>query len=82
MTGRISRRDMMPLNLILEVEIFDVWGIDFMGPFSSSFGNQYILVVVDYISKWVKTVPTKTNNDNVVKFLKKNMISRFGTPMR
>jgi len=33
MTGRIIRRDMMPLNAILEVEIFDVWGIDFMGPF-------------------------------------------------
>ena len=38
-TGRISRRDMMPLNPILEVEIFYVWGIDFMGPFLSSFGN-------------------------------------------
>ena len=37
--GRISRRDMMPLNPILEVEIFDVWDIDFMGPFPSSFGN-------------------------------------------
>jgi len=30
---------MMPLNPILEVEIFDVWDIDFMGPFPSSFGN-------------------------------------------
>jgi len=39
----------MPLNLILEVEIFNFWGIDFMGPFPSSFGNQYILVAVDYI---------------------------------
>ena len=50
-TGRISRRDMMPLDPILEVEIFDVLGIDFMGPFSTSFGNQYILVAVYYMSK-------------------------------
>jgi len=36
------------------VEIFDVWGIDFMGPFPSSFGNEYILLAVDYVSKWVE----------------------------
>ena len=52
-TGNISRRDEMPQKGILEVEIFDVWGIDFMGPFPSSFGNKYILVVVDYVSKWI-----------------------------
>ena len=42
----------MPLNPIIVVEIFDVWGIDFMGPFSSSFGNEYILLAVVYVSKW------------------------------
>ena len=51
-TGNISRRHEMPLNPILEVEIFDVWGIDFMGPFLSSYSNKYILVAVDYVSKW------------------------------
>jgi len=52
-----------------------------MGPFSNSFGNQFILVVVDYVSKWVEAVPTKTNDNKVVvKFLKKNIFSRFGTP--
>ena len=56
----------MPLNPILEVEIFDVWGIDFMGPFPNSFGNQFILVAVDYTSKWVEVVPTKTNDNKVV----------------
>ena len=44
MTGRITRRSMMPLTPILEVEIFDLWGIDFMGPFPMSYGNQFILV--------------------------------------
>ena len=81
MTRKIARRDMMPLNPILEVEIFDNWDIDFIGPFSSSFGNQYILVAVDYVSEWVEAIPTKTNyNIVVVKFLKENIFSHFGTP--
>ena len=49
-----SRRKEMPLKYILEVQIFDVLGMDFMRPFTSSQGNQYILVVVDYVSKWVE----------------------------
>ncbi|XP_074377118.1 uncharacterized protein LOC141718640 [Apium graveolens] len=52
----MSKRDEMPPNVLLEVEIFDVWGIDFMGPFLSSYNNQYILLAVDYVSKWVELV--------------------------
>ncbi|GKD12979.1 reverse transcriptase domain-containing protein [Tanacetum coccineum] len=52
--GKISHRDEMPQNAIQVCEIFDVWGIDFMGPFPSSRGNKYILVAVDYLSKWVE----------------------------
>ena len=71
---------MMLLNPILEIELFDAWGIDFMGPFPNSFGNQYILVAVDYVSKWVEAIPSKTNDNKVViKFLKENIFSRFGT---
>ena len=44
----------MPLTNILEIELFNVWGIDFIGPFPSSYANHFILVVVDYISKWVE----------------------------
>ncbi|GJW66882.1 reverse transcriptase domain-containing protein [Tanacetum coccineum] len=52
-------------------EIFDVWGIDFMGPFPSSRGNKYILVAVDYLSKWVEAKALPTNDARVVcKFLK------------
>lgn len=47
----ISSKQKLPLNNILELELFDVWGIDFMEPFPSSYGNQYILLAVDYISK-------------------------------
>nr|GEU41755.1 hypothetical protein [Tanacetum cinerariifolium] len=52
--GKISQHDEMPQNAIQVCEIFDVWGIDFMGPFPSSKGNKYILVAVDYLSKWVE----------------------------
>ncbi|PIN22510.1 DNA-directed DNA polymerase [Handroanthus impetiginosus] len=38
------------------LNLFDVWGINFMGPFVPSFGNVYILVAVDYMSKWVEAV--------------------------
>ncbi|PIN10813.1 DNA-directed DNA polymerase [Handroanthus impetiginosus] len=80
-TGNISRRHEMPLNTILEVELFDVWGIDFMGPFVPSFGNMYILVAVDYVSKWVEAVAVPNNDSKVVvNFIKKNIFTRFGTP--
>ncbi|XP_070050161.1 uncharacterized protein [Nicotiana tomentosiformis] len=80
-TGTIKNRHEMPLNNILEVEIFDVWGIDFMGPFPLSRGNKYILLVVDYVSKWVEEIAFPTNDAKVVAaFVKKNIFSRFGTP--
>ena len=47
----ISLGNLMPLKGILEVELFDVWGIDFMGLFPSSLGYKYILVMVDYVLK-------------------------------
>ncbi|RVW92647.1 Transposon Ty3-I Gag-Pol polyprotein [Vitis vinifera] len=79
--GRLTKRNQMPMNPILIVELFDVWGIDFMGPFPMSFGNSYILVGVDYVSKWVEAIPCKQNDHRVVlKFLKENIFSRFGVP--
>ncbi|GKF33157.1 reverse transcriptase domain-containing protein, partial [Tanacetum coccineum] len=60
--GKISQRDEMPQNAIQVYEIFNVWGIDFMGPFPSSRGNKYILVAIDYFSKWVEEKALPTNN--------------------
>nr|GEZ15180.1 reverse transcriptase domain-containing protein [Tanacetum cinerariifolium] len=69
--GKISQKDEMPQNSIQVCEIFDVWVIDFMGPFSSSKGNKYNLVTVDYLSKWVEAKALPTNDVRVVvKFLK------------
>ncbi|KAJ9543636.1 LOW QUALITY PROTEIN: hypothetical protein OSB04_023343 [Centaurea solstitialis] len=80
-TGNVSQRNEMPLNNILEVELFDVWGIDFMGPFPMSFHNQYILVAVDYVSKWVEAIACPRNDaKTVINFLHKNIFVRFGTP--
>ena len=71
----------MPLNPIFVVDLFDVWGIDFMGPFPFSLGYLYILVGVDYVSKRVEAVPCRAADHRVVlKFLKENIFSRFGVP--
>ncbi|XP_073313563.1 uncharacterized protein [Primulina huaijiensis] len=79
--GNIARRRKLPLTNILEVELFDIWGIDFMGPLSSSFGQSYILLAVDYVSKWVEAIATSTNDAGVVvKFVHKNIFTRFETP--
>nr|GEV44636.1 reverse transcriptase domain-containing protein [Tanacetum cinerariifolium] len=78
--GKISQRDEMPQNSIQICEIFDVWGIDIMGPFPSSRGNKYILVAVDYLLKWVEAKALPTNDARVVcKFLK-SLFARFGAP--
>nr|GFA65140.1 reverse transcriptase domain-containing protein [Tanacetum cinerariifolium] len=60
-------------------KVFDS-GIDFMGPFPSSKGNKYILVVVDYLSKWVEAKALPTNDARVVVKFLKSLFSRFGTP--
>ncbi|XP_015168651.1 uncharacterized protein [Solanum tuberosum] len=65
----------------MEVELFDVWGIDFMGPFVSSYGQKYILVAVDYVSIWFEAIALPLNDGkSVASFLKKNIFSKFGTP--
>lgn len=78
-TRNISKRNEMPINNILEVEIFDFWGIDFMGPYPSSMGNQFILIILDYVSKWIKVMSSQTNDARVViRMFKKNIFPMFG----
>ena len=64
--GVITWRQQMPQQPMLFCEVFDVWGIDFMGPFPVSFGFVYILLAVDYVSKWVEAKATRTNDARVV----------------
>ncbi|GJX14151.1 reverse transcriptase domain-containing protein [Tanacetum coccineum] len=77
--GKISQKDEMPQNAIQVCEIFNVWGIDFMWPFPSSQGNKYILVVVDYLSKWVEPKSLPTNDARVVVMLKYGVTHRLST---
>ncbi|GJR92085.1 reverse transcriptase domain-containing protein [Tanacetum coccineum] len=77
--GKISQKDEMPQNAIQVCKIFDVWGIDFMGPFPSSRGNKYILVAIDYLSKWVEAKSLPTNDARVIVMLKYGVTHRLST---
>ena len=71
----------MLFHPIIVVESFDLWGIDFIGPFPSSFGNKYILLAMGYAPKWLEVTPTRTNDAKVVaKCLRENIFARFGMP--
>ncbi|GJS44743.1 reverse transcriptase domain-containing protein [Tanacetum coccineum] len=79
-TGNISSRSEMPQNNIQVCDVFDIWGLDFMGPFPNSKGNKYILVAVDYVSKWVDVQALPTNDARIViKFLRR-LFARIGVP--
>ena len=81
MLGSLSRRNKMPMTPILTIEIFDCWGINFIGPFPLSDRNEYILLVVEYVSKWVEAILTQKNDHKaIISFLKENILSRFRTP--
>ena len=70
----------MPLTYNLQVELFDVWGIDYMGSFPKSHNCEYILVAVDYVSKWVEAMPcTATDAKHARKMFCKIIFPRFGT---
>ncbi|GKA23450.1 reverse transcriptase domain-containing protein [Tanacetum coccineum] len=76
-SGSISRKDEMPLNNIQVSENFDIWGIDFMGPFSKSLKFEYILVAIDYVSKWAEAEALPTNDARVVVYFLKKLFSHF-----
>ncbi|GJU16422.1 reverse transcriptase domain-containing protein [Tanacetum coccineum] len=76
--GNISKRNEMPLTNIQVCEIFNVWGIDFMGPFPKSHKFEYILVVDDYVSKWAEAQALPTNDARVVITFLKKLFCRFG----
>ncbi|GJW40146.1 reverse transcriptase domain-containing protein [Tanacetum coccineum] len=65
-TRNISKHNEMPLNNIQVCEIFDIWSIDFMGTFPKSYRFEYILVAVDYVSKWAEAQALPTNDARVV----------------
>ncbi|CAM8892821.1 unnamed protein product [Rhodiola kirilowii] len=79
--GNVSARNEMPQVPILVNDVFDIWGIDFMGPFPVSCGYTYILVAVDYVSKWVEAKATRCDDaKTVIDFLRTNLFCRYGVP--
>ncbi|GKA32603.1 reverse transcriptase domain-containing protein [Tanacetum coccineum] len=78
--GNIPSRSEMPRNNIQVCDVFCIWGLDSTGPFPNSKGNKYILVAVDFVSKWVEAQALPTNDARVViKFLRR-LFARFGVP--
>ena len=68
-------------NHIIPCKIFDIWGIDILGPFSNSNGKFYILIAMDFVSKWVETKATRTKDSQVLlSFLRSNIFTRYGVP--
>ncbi|GKA48512.1 reverse transcriptase domain-containing protein [Tanacetum coccineum] len=79
-TGNISKRNEMPLNVIQVCKIFDIWAIDFMGPFLKSYEFEYILVAIDYVSKWAEAQALPTDDSRVVISFLKKLFCHFGMP--
>jgi hypothetical protein len=78
-TRNISQRNDMPLKYNVQIDLFDVWGIDFMGPFKNSHGFEHILVMVDYVSKWVEDMPCrKASTEDSIAMIK-SIFPHFGT---
>jgi hypothetical protein len=79
--GNINSRDAMPLTNNLQIELFDVWGIEYMGPFLKSKNYEYILVAVDYVSKWVEAISCRdVDSRSSIKMFKEIIFLRFGVP--
>jgi transposase InsO family protein len=80
-TGNISQRNSIPLRYNLQIDLFDVWGIYFMGPFKNSHRFEHILVMVDYVSKLVEAMPCrKASTEQSIAMIKSMIFPRFGTP--
>ena len=80
--GKPTPRDGMALQPIIPLKPFEKWGIDFVGPISlptKGLRNEYILVAVDYVTKWAEARAFRTDDaKNVATFLYENIIVRFG----
>ncbi|GKB84691.1 reverse transcriptase domain-containing protein [Tanacetum coccineum] len=78
--GKYSKRDEMPYTTFQVCENFNIRVIDFTGLFPKSYKFEYILVIVDYVSKWAEAQSLPTNDARVVITFLKKLLCRFGMP--
>ena len=77
----INSQNAMPLTNNLQVKLFDVLDIDFMGPFPMSGNCEYIPVAVDHVPKWVEALPCRTTDSKHAKRMFHEVIfPHFGIP--
>jgi hypothetical protein len=71
----------MPLTTNLQIELYDVWRNDYMGPFRKSGKFEYILVAVDYVSKWVEALQCRTADHKIsIRMFEETIFLSFSTP--
>lgn len=79
--GALTQKNDIPLTPILTTKVCDCWDIDFIRLLSISNGYVYVLVAVNYVSKWVEATACQNNDPQTkIKCLKEYILSRFGLP--
>ena len=73
-----------PQQTIISYGLLGKWGIDVIGPLPrTTTGKEYIIVRVDYMTRWVEAVPTsRITAKDVAKFVFDNICCRFGAPLK
>ena len=73
----------MPLHTITLPWPFSTWGMDIIGKIhpTASNGHEFILIAIDYFTKWVEAASYKVlNSKKVAQFIQTNIIYRYGVP--
>ena len=81
--GRLAKTT-EPLQLVIILEPFEQWGIAIIGEINhkSSLQHKYIIMAIDYFTRWVEAIPLcKVNEDAVIDFLQENIMTKFGVPI-
>ena len=83
--GQPNEKDQMPHQLVLPFELFQKWGLDIIGPFKSAAtktSNWYVIITIDYCTKWVKAKPFRDNTEtSTAKFLYEYIWCKFNCPI-
>ncbi|XP_056695384.1 uncharacterized protein [Spinacia oleracea] len=80
--AHLIHRPAHPLTPIMSPIPFAKWGMDFLGPYTAApGGRRYVIVAVDYFTKWVEAESLKNiRTSDVRAFIWKNIMNRFGIP--